>query len=61
MATGQEMGAARDELRDVPHQIRDRVTGEVRRETMIINMGPQHQTELHDQCDFYRRLVTAGP
>ena len=36
------MGAARDELRDVPHQIRDRVTGEVRRETMIINMGPQH-------------------
>ena len=42
MATGQEMGAARDELRGVPHQIRDRVTGEVRRETMIINMGPQH-------------------
>ncbi len=42
MVTGQEMGAARDELRDVPHQIRDRVTGEVRRETMIINMGPQH-------------------
>jgi NADH-quinone oxidoreductase subunit D len=48
MTTGQEprigleMGAARDELRDVPHQIRDRVTGEVRRETMIINMGPQH-------------------
>ncbi|MBA3737520.1 MAG: NADH-quinone oxidoreductase subunit D [Actinobacteria bacterium] len=48
MATGQEpkigheMGAARDELRDVPHQIRDRATGEVRRETMIINMGPQH-------------------
>ena len=42
MATGQEMGAARDELREVPHQIRDRVTGEVRRETMIINMGPQH-------------------
>ena len=40
--TGQEMGAARDELRDVPQQIRDRVTGEVRRETMIINMGPQH-------------------
>jgi NADH-quinone oxidoreductase subunit D len=39
---GQEMGAARDELRGVPHQIRDRVTGEVRRETMIINMGPQH-------------------
>ena len=42
MTTGQEMGAARDELRGVPHQIRDRVTGEVRRETMIINMGPQH-------------------
>ena len=36
------MGAARDELRDVPQQLRDRVTGEVRRETMIINMGPQH-------------------
>jgi NADH-quinone oxidoreductase subunit D len=42
MTTGQEMGAARDELRGVPQQIRDRVTGEVRRETMIINMGPQH-------------------
>ena len=39
---GHEMGAARDELRGVPHQVRDRVTGEVRRETMIINMGPQH-------------------
>jgi NADH-quinone oxidoreductase subunit D len=39
---GLEMGAARDELRDVPQQLRDRVTGEVRRETMIINMGPQH-------------------
>jgi NADH-quinone oxidoreductase subunit D len=39
---GQEMGAARDELRGVAHQVRDRVTGEVRRETMIINMGPQH-------------------
>jgi len=39
---GQEMDAARDELRGVPHQVRDRVTGEVRRETMIINMGPQH-------------------
>jgi NADH-quinone oxidoreductase subunit D len=38
----QEMGAARDELRRVPPQIRDRVTGEVRQETMIINMGPQH-------------------
>ena len=36
------MDAARDELRGVPHQVRDRVTGEVRRETMIINMGPQH-------------------
>jgi NADH-quinone oxidoreductase subunit D len=42
MATGQEMGAARDELRGVPHGLRDRVTGEVRQETMIINMGPQH-------------------
>jgi NADH-quinone oxidoreductase subunit D len=42
MTTGQEMGAARDELRDVPRQLRDEVTGEVRRETMIINMGPQH-------------------
>jgi NADH-quinone oxidoreductase subunit D len=42
MATGQEMGAARDELRGVPHELRDRVTGEVRQETMIINMGPQH-------------------
>ena len=39
---GREMDAARDELRGVPHQVRDRVTGEVRRETMIINMGPQH-------------------
>jgi NADH-quinone oxidoreductase subunit D len=37
-----EMDAARDELRGVPHQVRDHVTGEVRRETMIINMGPQH-------------------
>ena len=37
-----EMDAARDELRGVPHQVRDRITGEVRRETMIINMGPQH-------------------
>ena len=36
------MDAARDELRGVPHQVRDHVTGEVRRETMIINMGPQH-------------------
>jgi NADH-quinone oxidoreductase subunit D len=39
---GQEMDAARDELRGLPQQVRDRVTGEVRRETMIINMGPQH-------------------
>jgi NADH-quinone oxidoreductase subunit D len=39
---GEEMSQARDELRGVPHQVRDRVTGEVRRETMIINMGPQH-------------------
>ncbi len=38
----QEMGAARDELRGVPREVRDRVTGEVRQETMIINMGPQH-------------------
>jgi NADH-quinone oxidoreductase subunit D len=38
--TGQEMGAARDELRR--EELRDRVTGEVRQETMIINMGPQH-------------------
>jgi NADH-quinone oxidoreductase subunit D len=42
MAAGQEMDAARDELRDVPHGLRDRVTGEVRQETMIINLGPQH-------------------
>jgi NADH-quinone oxidoreductase subunit D len=42
MAAGQEMDAARDELRGVPHELRDRVTGEVRQETMIINMGPQH-------------------
>jgi NADH-quinone oxidoreductase subunit D len=38
----QEMGAARDELRRVTGGVRDRVTGEVRQETMIINMGPQH-------------------
>ena len=38
--TGQEMDAARDELRR--EELRDRVTGEVRQETMIINMGPQH-------------------
>ena len=33
------MDAARDDAR---MQLRDRVTGEVRQETMIINMGPQH-------------------
>ena len=38
--TGREMGAARDELRR--QELRDTVTGEVRQETMIINMGPQH-------------------
>jgi NADH-quinone oxidoreductase subunit D len=37
--SGQEMDAARD---DVHSALRDRVTGEVRQETMIINMGPQH-------------------
>jgi NADH-quinone oxidoreductase subunit D len=42
MTAGREMDAARDELRGVPHELRDRVTGEVRQETMIINMGPQH-------------------
>jgi NADH-quinone oxidoreductase subunit D len=42
MSTGQEMDAARDELGGLPHEVRDRVTGEVRQETMIINMGPQH-------------------
>jgi NADH-quinone oxidoreductase subunit D len=36
----EEMGAARDELRD--RGLRDARTGEVRRETMVINMGPQH-------------------
>ncbi len=35
------MGAARDGLSRRP-EIRDDVTGEVRQETMIINMGPQH-------------------
>jgi NADH-quinone oxidoreductase subunit D len=39
--TGGEMSHARDELRGRP-EIRDHVTGEVRQETMIINMGPQH-------------------
>jgi NADH-quinone oxidoreductase subunit D len=34
-----EMDAARDELRD---ELRDERTGEIRQETMIINMGPQH-------------------
>ena len=33
------MDAARDDVRT---ELRDRVTGEVRQETMIINMGPQH-------------------
>ena len=36
-----EMSHARDGLRGRP-EIRDHVTGEVRQETMIINMGPQH-------------------
>jgi NADH-quinone oxidoreductase subunit D len=36
-----EMDAARDEVA-VGEPVRDRVTGEVRQETMIINMGPQH-------------------
>ena len=36
-----EMEAARDGLGPTP-AVRDRVTGEVRQETMIINMGPQH-------------------
>jgi NADH-quinone oxidoreductase subunit D len=36
-----EMDAARDEL-TVAEPLRDRVTGEVRQETMVINMGPQH-------------------
>ena len=38
---GEEMAHARDGLRSRP-EIRDDVTGEVRQETMIINMGPQH-------------------
>jgi NADH-quinone oxidoreductase subunit D len=42
MATGQEMDAARDGAPTVQEPVRDRVTGEVRQETMIINMGPQH-------------------
>ena len=41
MASGQEMSHARDGLSRRP-EIRDDVTGEVRQETMIINMGPQH-------------------
>jgi NADH-quinone oxidoreductase subunit D len=40
--TGQEMDAARDELRGGRAEIRDTLTGEVRQETMVINMGPQH-------------------
>jgi NADH-quinone oxidoreductase subunit D len=39
--TGAEMSHARDGLQGGP-EIRDDVTGEVRQETMIINMGPQH-------------------
>ena len=39
--TGAEMSHARDGLQRGP-EIRDDVTGEVRQETMIINMGPQH-------------------
>ena len=41
-AAGQEMDAARDGAPTVQEPVRDRVTGEVRQETMIINMGPQH-------------------
>ncbi len=41
MASGHEMSHARDGLSRTP-EIRDDVTGEVRQETMIINMGPQH-------------------
>jgi NADH-quinone oxidoreductase subunit D len=40
--TGQEMDAARDGAPTAHAPVRDRVTGEVRQETMIINMGPQH-------------------
>ena len=36
------MDAARDGAPTVQTPVRDRVTGEVRQETMIINMGPQH-------------------
>ena len=35
----QDMDAARDELGD---DVRDAASGEIRQETMIINMGPQH-------------------
>ena len=42
MSTGQEMDAARDGAPTVQTPVRDHVTGEVRQETMIINMGPQH-------------------
>jgi NADH-quinone oxidoreductase subunit D len=40
----QDMDAARDELRSRAQtpDLRDDVTGEIRPETMIINMGPQH-------------------
>jgi NADH-quinone oxidoreductase subunit D len=41
IGVGGEMSQARDGLRNRP-EIRDRLTGEVRQETMIINMGPQH-------------------
>jgi NADH-quinone oxidoreductase subunit D len=36
-----DMDAARDALR-APPEVRDELTGEIRQETMIINMGPQH-------------------
>jgi NADH-quinone oxidoreductase subunit D len=41
MRTDPEMGAARDGA-DVTAGFRDAATGELRQETMIINMGPQH-------------------
>jgi NADH-quinone oxidoreductase subunit D len=41
MSRETDMAAARDGVGPVP-RIRDRATGEVRHETMIINMGPQH-------------------
>jgi len=46
MRGGHDMDAARDELRGAgvaaEADLRDDLTGEVRQETMIINMGPQH-------------------